>query len=317
MMVHKQRFQTALLVLVFVCTSTVCHADMTLALNKTFVNKIKNKATLTTNLNVDAHPNSPHAIKNSGDDGDIHMAGRDSVFKLPLVAEILNARIEPLAMQKLKLSSPDSAISVTGVWRIWFEHPAQNDQIQGKTFPAPANSNPDHVCELHPITKFAGIDVLSSFVEIKDDKVSPPKVYEAYTASTAFPYYDNIDATIQASDTAIMITSVKSKFNYTEFVIELAGKPKDVGDAFLVLAHVFDKNNVDEPVAADVRRMVFVKGTPPADKLLTLAKGEHLHLLGIPRVNLSEVFAITSKNGKDAVDVKLPYEMIIAAILPD
>ena len=31
MMGHKQRFQTALLVLVFVCTSTVCHADMTLA----------------------------------------------------------------------------------------------------------------------------------------------------------------------------------------------------------------------------------------------------------------------------------------------
>lgn len=312
----RKRFQTALLVLVLVCASPVCHADMTLALNKTFVNKIKNKATLTTNLNVDSHPNSPHAIKNSGDDGDIHMAGRDSVFKLPLVAEILNARIEPLAMQKLKLTSADQAVSITGVWRIWFEHPADTNQIQGKPVPAPANSNPDHVCELHPITKFDGVDVLSSFVEIRDDKASPAKVYEAYTASKAFPYYEDIDATIQASNTAIMITSVKSKFNYTEFVIELAGKPKDVGDGFLVLAHVFDKDNVDEPVTANVRRMIFVKGTPPADKLLALAQGEQLHVLGIPRVNLNEVFAITSKNGKDPVDVKLPYEMIIAAILP-
>jgi hypothetical protein len=63
--------------------------------------------------------------------------------------------------------------------------------------------------------------------------------------------------------------------------------------------------------------MVVVKGRPPADKLLTLAKGEQLHVLGIPRVNLNEVLAITSKNGNDAVDVTLPYEMIIAAILPD
>jgi hypothetical protein len=309
-----KRFQTAVLVLMFGCTSTVCHADMTLALNTTFVNKIRDKATLTTSLNVDAHPNVPHAVKSSGDDGDIHMAGRDSVLKLPLVAEILNARIEPLAMQKLKLTSSDQAVSVTGVWRIWFEHPAQTNQIQGKPVPAPANSNPDHVCEIHPITKFSGVDVLNSFVEIKDNN---GKAYEAYQASKAFPYYDSIDATVQASNTAIMITSVKSKFNYTEFVIELAGKPKDVGDGYLVLAHVFDKDNLDEPVVTDVRRMVFVKGTPPADKLLTLAKGEHLHVLGIARVNLTEVFAITSKNGKDAVDVKLPYEMIIAAILPD
>ena len=309
----KKRFQTALLVLVFACMSTVCNADMTLALNKTFVNKIKNKATLTTNLNVDVHPTTPHAVKSSGDDGDIHMAGRDSVFKVPLVAEILNARIEPLAMQKLKLTSPEQPVSVTGVWRIWFEHPATTNQIQGDPVTKPANSNPDHVCEIHPITKFSGVDVLNSFVEIKDNN----KVYEAYTASKAFPYYDDIEATIQASDTAIMITSVKSKFNYTEFVIELAGKPKDVGDGFLVLAHVFDKDNVDEPVTADVRRMVFVKGTPPADRLLTLAKGDQLHVLGIPRVNLSEVFAITSKNGKDAIGVKLPYEMIIAAILPN
>jgi hypothetical protein len=309
-----KRFQAVLLALVFVCASTVSQADMTLALNNTFVNKIKNNATLTTNLNVDVHPSAPHAIKSSGDDGDIHMAGRDSVFKLPLVAEILNARIEPLAMQKLKLSSSDQALSITGVWRIWFEHPASTNQIQGQPVPAPATSNPDHVCEIHPITKFGAVDVLNSFVEIKDNN---GKAYQPYSAKEAFPYYDGINATVQASNTAIMITSVKSKFNYTEFVIELAGKPKDVGDGYLVLAHVFDKDNLDEPVAADVRRMVFVKGTTPADKLLTMAKGEHLHVLGIPRVNLNDVLAITSKNGKNAVDVNLPYEMIIVAILPD
>ena len=304
-----RRFQACLLVVIFGCASLICRADVTLALNKTFVNKIKNKATVTTNLNVDAHPNTPHAIKNSGDDGDIHMAGIDSVFKLPLVAEIINARLEAAAMKKLKESSPEQALNVSGVWRIWFEHLGKNDQIQGKPVPVPASSNPDHLCEIHPITKFGGLDVLDSFVEIKG--------YEAYTAAKAFPFYDDIDATIQASNTAITITSSQSKYNYTEFVIELAGKPKDVGDGYLVLAHVFDKDNLDEPVTSDVRRMVFAKGTPPVEKLLALPKGEKLHVLGIPRVNLAEVFAIASKHDKNAVDVKLPYEMIVAAILPD
>jgi hypothetical protein len=62
--------------------------------------------------------------------------------------------------------------------------------------------------------------------------------------------------------------------------------------------------------------MVFIKGTPPAAKLLTMSKGETVHVLGIPRVNLAEVFLITSKHGSTPVPMKLPYEMIIAAILP-
>ena len=302
------RFQACVLVLIFAGTSIVCRADVSLALKKSFVEKIKNKATVSTSLNVDAHPNSPHAIKSSGDDGDIHMAGRDNIFKLPLVAEIINARLEDAAMKLLKSSSPSQPIDVTGVWRIWFEHLGSKDQIQGQPVPAPATSNPDHLCEIHPITKFGSVDVLNSFVEIKG--------YLAYNAGKAFPFYDQIDATIKASNTAITIRSNQSKFNYTEFVIELAGKPKDVGDGVMVLAQVFDKDDEEEPAAAALRRMVFVKGTPPANKILSLAKGDRLHVLGIPRVNLAEVSAIATKNGTKEVDVKLPYEMIVVAILP-
>lgn len=297
--------------------STICKADVTLTLNKTFINKIKNKATVTTSLTVDAHPNTPHTIKNSGDDGDIHMAGRDTVFRLALVAEIMNARIEAAAMNILKASSPQQPLEVSGVWRIWFEHLGSSDQIQGKPVPAPETSNPDHLCEIHPVTRFDGVDVLNSFVEIKNTNVSPPKVYEAYTASKAFPFYDDVDATIAGSNTAISIRSSQSKYNYTEFVIELAGKPKDVGDGFIVLARVFDKDDTDHQAAADKRRMIFVKGTPPADKLATMAQGDQLHVLGVPRVNLAEVFAIAKAHPNEAVDAKLPYEMIVVAILPE
>ena len=300
---------TTVVLLLFACT-TICRADITLALNKSFVKKVRNKATITTNLTVDAHPKDPHSIKDDGDDGDIHMAGRDSLIQLPLVAEILNARREPTAMQLLKTLGI-VPVSVTGVWRIWFEHLGTVDQIQGTPAPnpAPKGSNPDHLFEIHPITTFAGVDVLDSFVEVPG--------YKAYPASIAFPYYDDTDATIQASQTAILIASGQRKYNYADFVMEIAGKPNDVGDGFIVLGNVYDSaGSLENPVSPNVHRMIFVKGTPPAAKLLTLSKGDTMHVLGIPRVNLTDVFLITSKNGTNQVPVKLPYEMIIAALLP-
>jgi hypothetical protein len=300
---------TTLALLLFAGTS-ICKGDLTLALNKSFVNKVKNKATITTNLTVDAHPKDPHSIKDDGNDGDIHMAGRDSIIQLPLVAEILNARREPTALQLLKTLT-SAPVSITGAWRIWFEHLGTTDQIQGTPAPnpAPKGSNPDHLFEIHPITTLGGVDVLDSFVEITG--------FQAYPASTAFPFYDDQDATIQASQTAIMIASGQSKYNYAEFVMELAGKPKDVGDGFIVLANVYNSGgSLENPASPNVHRMIFVKGTAPATKLLTLSKGDTIHVLGIPRVNLSDVSLIASQNGTNQVPVKLPYEMIIAALLP-
>jgi len=128
---------TTVALLFFACTS-ICKGDLTLALNKSFVNKIKNKATITTNLQVDAHPKDPHPIKDDGNDGDIHMAGRDSLIQLPLVAEILNARREPTALQLLKTLGV-APVSVTGAWRIWFEHLGTVNQIQGTPAPNPAS----------------------------------------------------------------------------------------------------------------------------------------------------------------------------------
>jgi hypothetical protein len=309
-MKSTKRFQALVILTALLWASTVSGKDVPLGLKTTFIDQVKNKATINTNLKIDAHPNSPHSIKSSGNDGDIHMAGRDSVFLLPLVVEIINARLEAAAMRLLKESSPDQPLNISGVWRIWFEHVGKTkEQMQGKKVPVPANSNPDHVCEIHPVTRFGNVDVLDSFVEIKG--------YEAYPASKTFPYYDDIDATIKASSSGITISSGQSKYNYTEFMITLAGKPKDVGDGFIVLAQVFDTENDEEPVIPDDRRMIFVKGTPPADKLLKMKKGDELHVLGIPRVNLAEVAALASKHGNKPFETKLPYEMIIVAILPD
>jgi hypothetical protein len=102
--------------------------------------------------------------------------------------------------------------------------------------------------------------------------------------------------------------------------MRLAGKPKDVGDGYIVVANIYDANakTNDDPVIEDVRRMIFVKGSQPADAVKNLSKGDKLHVLGIPRVNLNQVFAIASGlKGDEEYSDALPYEIIIVAILKD
>jgi hypothetical protein len=287
-----------------------CHAG-TLVLSRDFVEQLKNKATIAIQLQVDAHLTTPHRIVKGGDDGDIHMAGRANEVRLPLVAEIVNARLEGGSMTLLNGTSPGDNVAVRGVWRLWFEHPGKGEMIQGDSMDPAADSNPDHVFEVHPITQFGDNPALDSFVPIT---TKAGKSYEAYPATKAFGSYEGLKGTIEVSDSSISITSTKAGYNYAEFVIELAGKPSSVQDGLFVLANVFDSSDDENPVTADPRRMVFVKGTPPADQVKALGKGDRLHVLGIPRVNLAEVAAVPAG---DPVNMNLPFEMIIVAVLPD
>jgi hypothetical protein len=292
-------------------------ADQTLALKREFVDRIRDRATISVNLHVDKHPPRPHGISRGAKDGDIHMAGRADEVGLPMVAEIINARLESDALAQLKKAKGDTPVSVVGVWRIWFEHPGMGEMVQGKPVPIPDDSNPAHVFEIHPITSFAGDDLRDSFQEIRS---AAGAEYEAYDAETAFKFYEDDPATLQVSDTAVMIEAGKAKYNYAQFYIELVGAPQtpiDDPEALIVLADVFSEDSSEEPVTASPKRMIFVKNTDPAKKLSQLPVGERLHVLGIPRVSLAEVVAITATHGHEPVEVNLPYEMIIVAVLPD
>ena len=317
--------------LVWVGGGLLCgaRADEKLVLSRVFVDQVKNTAAidLDRQFAVDAHLKTPHRVKSGGDDGDIHMAGRSDNIQLPTVAEIVNARLEKPAVTDLNGTSASQKVSMSGVWRIWFEHLGTEDMIQGDQVEVPSDSNPAHVFEIHPITDFDGSDVSrSSFVPIAG--------YTAYPASKAFPYYEKQQATIERNATAISITSTKSQYNYAEFIMELAGNvvctdasgqqvsgsgsSSCAGDpktrSLFVLANIFDSEEQEEPLTEQVRRMVFVNGTGPADQVAKLSKGDRLHVLGIPRVNLAEVSAMADG---ETMSGMLPYEMIIVAVLPE
>ena len=193
-------------------------AQTQLVLNKAWVTKVQNLVSIDIDMEVDHSLKSPHkAGKCCSLDGDIHFSGRSNDIRLPMVAEIMNAAAEPGALQDLKAAAHGATVPLTGVWRLWFEHAGSGDQVQGDDVPVPDDTNPPHVFEIHPVSQFGSDSVADSF--------SPVAHLLPYAGSEAFPKYENQTATIQSDAQSITISSTVIGYNYTHFVMQLAGKP--------------------------------------------------------------------------------------------
>lgn len=279
----------------------------TVVLKRAFVEQYKDRATIDASFFVDhAHkrPNAPAA------DGDMHVAGRaQKEVGLPMVAEVMNAAQtgQKTAVTEIHtVEGNNQAVPITGVWRFWFEHPAKQ-QVQFDKVPVPGNTNPDHSFEIHPITKFDNNSVTGSF--------EPISGFQPYDAETAFGGYEKLKVTVSATSSAVSISASKAAYNYAEFEMTLAGSPKKLADGgYAVLANVNGK--ADESIASNVR-MIFVPGTPPLQQLITekLGDGDTMHVIGIPRINLNAISTFVNASGGKPLSRKLPYEMIIVAVL--
>ena len=276
----------------------------TLVLKRKFVEEYKNRATIEVSFTIEHAKKSVNTIGKGGEDGDLHVAGRAPKVGLPMVAEVVNAKGQQSALGVIrKAEGTEQPIPLAGVWRIWFEHPGKQDHIQGQPVPAAHNTNPDHVFEIHPITRVGDVSAAGSFVPITG--------YKAYGVDDAFARYEELKATIRATKTAVTIDAKMAGYNYAEFGIEISGAPKKFDDCTMALATVLD--NSGDPAFAALRRMVFLKGMA---KESLIKKGAQLRVLGIPRVNLERLaFLIADKEGQTLADVPLPYEMIIVGIV--
>ena len=296
---------TARTLLVWVCLSTLAHSS-TLVLKRAWVQKYKNRATINASFKPDHAKSTPNAL---AADGDLHIAGRaEDDVGLPMVAEIVNARTvgKPATDFVQTVKGKGQAVPVVGAWRLWFEHPADK-QTQTTKVPKPTNTNPPHSFEIHPIVEIGTAKVPGSFVEIKG--------FTPWDTATAFKEYESHSITVSANKSTIVLVSKRAVRNYAEFSFECVGKPFKLEDGgYAVLANV--EGEGDAPAAQNVR-MIFVPGTPPWDALTTkkITTGDSMHVIGIPRVNLLEISDFLDKNGGKLAERKLPYEMIIVAVL--
>lgn len=302
-------------VLVFACTClwlTVSASGGTVVLKRAWMDQYKNRATIDVQVNIDRIKPQPNPISKGAQDGDLHMASRSDAVGLPFVSEIVNAAEESDAAKIARQAqSAGSAVEIAGAWRLWFEHPDKNPQIQGHPVAVAQNTNPAHVFEIHPISVMGSKDIRDSFHPIEKAASPPgtPTEYEAYDAATAFVHYEALNLTVQRSGTGVTLTAPKVGYNYSEFFARL-GQRLEVADGTLVLAEIEDGEG--NSVAASPVRLVFVKGTPAQLAVEQAVSGATLHLLGIPRVNLERVSNLVSSLAPgQQVTVKLPYEMIV------
>jgi len=286
--------------------SIAARADVAITLDNSFIEAHKNTATISTNFVVEkAHkrPNPPSK------DGDMHVAGRAEEVRLPIVAEIMNAAAEGAAVNAVHAAEgTGEAIPMTGAWRIWTEHGGDSIQTQGAPIAPYKNANPDHVFEMHPVTSVNDISVTDSF--------HPIEGFEAKDADQAFHRYENTRCKITPQESTTTITTTMAGFNYVEFLMIANKDPYPVTGGHMVMASI---DNLEGELLVRNRRMVFVEGTEPAAALQNIGVGGCLHVLGIPRLNLSLVSwrAKHAHDRPDALVWSLPYEMIVVGVYPD
>ncbi len=279
----------------------------TIILKRAWVEKFKDRATIDATFTIDhAHPRP-----NPGSaDGDMHVAGRAAAeIGLPMVAEIMNAdNKQPAVLLVHKNEGTNTAIAVTGAWRLWFEHPpTAGSQIQFAAVPVAKNTNPDHCFEIHPLTAVGPNKIPDSLKHIPG--------FTPKDATAAFGSYEKLTLSLEANKSAVRLDSKKSGFNYVLFTMRTTGKLTKLDDGgFAVVADVIPEASDDADVLAEQVRMIFVPGSDPWNRAQkSLPIGDELTVLGIPRLNLNAVSALM-KSTSSVTDQKLPYEMIIVAL---
>ncbi len=300
----------ALLAVLFLALPPAVYGQTVITLKNSFIEQYKNRVTIDATFTVD----KTSKIHPPSQDGDIHIAGRAPEIGLAAVAEIMNAKLERQGAVKRvqSIEGTNSSIPLTGAWRIWSEHGGEDVEAQGEdVHPLPSSGAP-HVFQIHPVSKVDGHSITHTF--------APTAGFQYKDADTAFTTYERTNCQIVPKGTTTTIITNKVGFNYTEFVIRLEEAPRAVQDGTMVLADVQDLQGED---IVKRRRMVFVKDTDAEAAVLGLRAGDKLHVIGIPRINLSlvswRVATAANPSLKDkypqVLTWSLPYEMIVVGVL--
>jgi len=287
--------------------SAIGSSEIEITLENSFVERYKNRATIDVAFTVDKSDRRPHPAVL---DGDLHIAGRAPKIGLPIVAEIKNAAQDPGAVDLIRsVSGSAEPLRLVGAWRLWPEHFGTAPEVQGEYLPPGELTNPDHVFEIHPVTRVDYKNLL--------DSLRPVEGYRPGRADTVFRSLQGIQCRIVPTEITTTIVTAKGQLNDVEFLLEIAEEARQVAeDGSFVQATVFDLqgNQLAERV-----RMVFLKDTPPERALSGLRRGTRLHAFGLPRIDLSTVSwrVRNSKDNPELLNLTLPYEIVVVGVYTD
>jgi hypothetical protein len=272
--------------------------QFTFELDDTFIDWYRDRATINPNILVDVvgHVHSPQT------DGDLHVSGRAEEVLLPVVAEMMNASHRPDAVRKFQdAMQMKSVVLISGAWRLWVERPGGDAQEQGTELTPMSTSAPEHVFEVHPVTRVGNTWV--------GDTLRPIEGFQPKDANRAFQFYGRLlcDIARDPEKGTTTISTSRAAYNYVEFVMKLDKDPTELQDGHSVRASAYNLSG--ELLTTDIP-MISIKDTDPDKQLMDKRAGERMHVLGVPRISLGIVRNLTGRH-------PLPYEMIIVAVYPD
>ena len=268
-----------------------------------FVERNKDNVQIKASFKVDKAMGSPLPAPI---DGDLHFAGRSPQIQLAAVAEIANAAHQQEAVNLVHAAQfSGKPLELTGIFRIWPEHAASSKVEQGKHVDPLDSDTPDHVFEIHPITKINHLSIVSSFTTV--DGFLPTG------ADKAFDTWQKSTCTISYAGDKIAIVAETGLPNDVEFIMQVIGPGREVtGGRFIPAAAL----NLDGKMRVDHLRMVFATNTPPEVMARHLKKGDRVHVYGMPRLDLEELARRVKELPRKGAEDKqpLPYEVSILGV---
>lgn len=281
--------------------------DIEFQINKSFIEKYKDRVSITTTFTVDQAMQNPVARIF---DGDLHMAGRAPEIGLMAVAEIANGASAKKAVDLVhSVEGTSKPLKISGVWRIWAEHGGNPKQEQGTPLSTATSNNPGHVFEIHPITRINDIGILDTF--------RPVEGYMPGTGHDCFESYEKTECTITVKPKSVSIVTRKGLWNDVDFLMEISeDRQIEVPGGRFVIASARDVNG---DLLVKRLRMVFAKDTPPEKAVRLLKRGARLHVYGLPRMDFAEVSRRVrgSRTDPTLLTKPLPYEIIIQGVYKD
>jgi hypothetical protein len=287
--------------------AATARAEIRITLQNGFVEKYKDRATIDATYSID---NANARPKPPAGDGDFHAAGRAPEVGLAAVASVMNAALEPKVLELVhRAERSRRPVAVRGVWRLWCEHGGDSEHVQGQPIEPFKTTNPPHVFAIHPVLRFGDQDLAGSF--------QPIDGFSYKDAGQAFRNYEQLPSRITVGEGTTTITTRMADADYVDFVIRLNEDPTDwLADGLAVKAAVLDTQG---ELLVDERRMIAVAGTAPYARVKALRKGEALHVVGVPRIDLALLSRRIADSGRVAgiLDWSLPYEMVLVAVFTD
>ncbi len=282
-----------------------------LHLRESLLGAQRNRVTVMVTAVVDHIGRRAHSLD---EDCDLHVPLRSQDIRVPFIGELKNACSikpagTPLAFwsRQIYQETHGQAVPVTGVFRIWLEHPPSGDAIQTEAEPVPwyENSNPDHQVELHPLLQVGSLDFSGhvTWIEEGNDR------FEGF-GPDRLPTLLRKTLTIQRmqveGESYIGIRGTKTPFNHWDLRARVSRGPQDLADGVAVRLDILDGNQI-VPGALGLPA-VAAAGTVAHDKVQALNDGDLIRFQALIRMHLP---SILDQLGTQPQEIQLPLEFVL------